>query len=136
MTVTVSAHAPRPVPSGEAPLSAVDHEVIYRFIDMHRGQHRIATMARILGVSRSGYYAWKTRPLSSRARADEVLKKEISSVHAYHHGAYGAPRIHEVLGRRGWRVSRKRVARLMRELGIGGQGGAPRRQVTNRGQTN
>jgi len=77
-------------------------------------------MARVLGVSRSGYYAWKTRPLSSRARTDELLKKEISSVHAHHHGAYGAPRIHGELQRQGWKVSRKRVARLMRELGIHG----------------
>ncbi|MXZ60602.1 MAG: IS3 family transposase [Acidobacteria bacterium] len=109
-----------PIRSDEGPLGAVDHEVVYRFIDLHRGEHRVATMARVLGVSRSGYYAWKTRPLSSRARADELLKKEISSVHARHHGAYGAPRIHGDLQRRGWKVSRKRVARLMRELGIHG----------------
>jgi len=56
-------------------------------------------MARVPGVSRSGYYAWKARPLSSRARTDELLKKEISSVHAYHHGTYGAPRIHGELQR-------------------------------------
>lgn len=109
-----------PIRSGEGPLSAVDHEVVYRFMDLHKGQHRVATMARVLGVSRSGYYAWKTRPLSSRARTDEVLKKEISGVHARHDGAYGAPRIHGELRRQGWKVSRKRVARLMRELGIHG----------------
>jgi len=109
-----------PIRSDEGPLGAVDHEVVYRFIDLHRGEHRVATMARVLGVSRSGYYAWKTRPLSSRARADELLKEEISGVHARHHGAYGAPRIHGDLQRRGWKVSRKRVARLMRELGIHG----------------
>ena len=108
-----------PIRSGDGPLGAVDHEVVYRFMDLHKGQHRIATMARVLGVSRSGYYAWKTRPPSSRARTDELLKKEISSVHA-RHGAYGAPRIHGELQRRGWKVSRKRVARLMRELGIHG----------------
>lgn len=111
---------PTPIPSDESPLSAVDHEVIYRFMDVHKEEHRIATMARVLGVSRSGYYAWKTRPLSSRARTDELLKKEISSVHADHQGTYGAPRIHGELQRQGWRVSRKRVARLMRELGIHG----------------
>lgn len=109
-----------PIRGDEGPLSAVDHEVVYRFMDSHRGEHRVATMARVLGVSRSGYYAWKTRPLSSRARTDELLKKEICSVHARHHGAYGAPRIHGELQRQGWKVSRKRVARLMRELGIHG----------------
>ena len=109
-----------PIRSGGGPLGAVDHEVVYRFMDLHRGEHRVATMARVLGVSRSGYYAWKTRPLSSRARTDELLKKEIGRVHARHHGAYGAPRIHGELRRQGWKVSRKRVARLMRELGIHG----------------
>lgn len=109
-----------PIGSDEGPLGAVDHKLIYRFMDLHKGEHRVATMARVLGVSRSGYYAWKTRPVSSRARTDERLKKEISSVHARHEGAYGAPRIHGELQRRGWKVSRKRVARLMRELGIHG----------------
>ena len=115
------------LPSSGSPICSVDHDVIYRFIDAYKSEHRIATMARILGVSRSGYYAWKTRPLSCRARTDEVLKKEIRSVHACHHGTYGAPRIHGELQRQGWKVSRKRVARLMRELGIDGlSGGSPR----------
>ena len=121
-----------PIRSGEGPLSAVDHELVYRFMELHRGEHRIATMARVLGVSRSGYYAWKTRPLSPRARTDELLKKEISDVHARHHGAYGAPRIHRELQRQGWKVSRKRVARLMRELGIQG---LARRARRGRGPT-
>lgn len=109
-----------PIRSAERLLGEVDHKVIYRFMDLHQGEHRIATMARVLGVSRSGYYAWKTRPVSSRVRRDELLKEEISSVHARHQGAYGAPRIHRELQRRGRKVSRKRVARLMRELGIHG----------------
>ena len=119
--------------SGAGPLGEVDHKVIYRFMDLHQGEHRIATMARVLGVSRSGYYAWKTRPVSSRARTDELLRKEIGSVHARHGGAYGAPRIHGELQRQGWRVSRKRVARLMRELGIHGRARGPRR--SGRGPT-
>ena len=125
---------PVAIASGAAPLSAVDHEVIYRFMDVHKDEHRIATMARVLGVSRSGYYAWKTRPLSSRARTDEVLKKEISGVHAFHHGTYGAPRIHGELQRQGWKISRKRVARLMRELGIDGFAGrSPSRRTRRKG---
>lgn len=120
MKTAVPDSEPTPIRSDESPLSAVDHEVVYRFMDLHREEHRIATMARVLGVSRSGYYAWKTRPLSSRARTDEILKKEISRVHADHDGAFGAPRIHGELQRQGWKVSRKRIARLMRELGIHG----------------
>lgn len=113
----------------EPPPRVMHHEVIYRFMDHHRKEHRIATMARVLGVSRSGYYAWKTRPLSSRAQTDELLKKEISGVHAAHHGTYGAPRIHAELQRQGWKVSRKRVARLMRELGIHGLARRSRRSA-------
>ena len=124
-----------PPGSGQGPLGEVDHQVIYRFMDLHKEEHRIATMARVLGVSRSGYYAWKTRPLSSRARTDELLKKEISSVHTLHQGAYGAPRIHGELQRRGWKVSRKRVARLMRELGIHGLARRSRRGGQRPGTT-
>ena len=131
MKVTVSGETPAPMRSDEGPRCAVDHEVVYQFMDVHRADHRIVTMARVLGVSRSGYYAWKTRPLSCRARTDELLKKEISSVHACHHGTYGAPRIHGVLQRQGWKVSRKRVARLMRELGIDGLSGGSRRVRRN-----
>ena len=119
-------------PSSDNPSRTVDHEVIYRFIDAYRSEHRIATMARVLGVSRSGYYAWKTRPPSSRTQMDKALKKEIHSVHASHQGAYGAPRIHGELQRQGWRVSRKRVARLMRELGIDGLSGGSRRPKKRR----
>ena len=126
-SVPTPSEAAASLPSSDSTLCTVDHEVIYRFIDAYKSEHRIATMARILGVSRSGYYAWKTRPLSCRARTDEVLKKEISSVHACHHGTYGAPRIHGELQRQGWKVSRKRVARLMRELGIDGLSGGSRR---------
>lgn len=120
MTAATSGPETAPKQSREGPLGDVDHKLIYRFMDVHQGAHRIATMARVLGVSRSGYYAWKTRPVSRRAQTDELLKKEISSVHARHQGAYGAPRVHGELQRQGWRVSRKRVARLMRELGIHG----------------
>ena len=128
MRGAISGPETAPIRSGAGPLGEVDHRVIYRFMDLHQGEHRIATMARVLGVSRSGYYAWKTRPVSSRARTDELLKKEISRVHALHEGAYGAPRIHGELQRQGWKVSRKRVARLMRELGIQGLARGPRRR--------
>lgn len=111
----------------EAPVCAVDHDIVYRFMEIYRKEHSISIMARVLGVSRSGYYAWKTRPQSGRARTDELLKKEIASVHACHHGEYGAPRIHDALREQGWRVGRKRVARLMRELGIDGRPGGSRR---------
>ena len=80
----------------------------------------VTTMCRLLAVSRSGYYAWLTRPASARALADEVLDAQIADVHAASRGTYGAPRVHAELAHLGVHVGRKRVARLMRSAGLQG----------------
>jgi putative transposase len=77
-------------------------------------------MCRVLGVSPSGYYAWRKRPLSPRARADVALTAEIQAIHRDSRGTYGAPRIHAELAAGGHHVGRKRVARLLRAAGIAG----------------
>ncbi len=77
-------------------------------------------MARLLGVSRSGYYAWRDREPSRHAQADERLKSAIRAAHAASRGTYGAPQIRAELASEGLWVSRRRVARLMRETGICG----------------
>ena len=74
----------------------------------------IATMARKLGVSKAGYYAWASRPPSAHAVADEALLKQVRTVHATSRQTYGAPRVHADLQARGERHGRKRIARLMR----------------------
>ena len=71
-------------------------------------------MCRVLGVSTSGYYAWRKRQPSRRAQADQKLLKRIRTIHERSKGTYGAPRIHAELAEAGVHVSRKRVARLMR----------------------
>ena len=86
----------------------------------HQAVHRIATMCRVLGVSPSGYYAWRKRPLATRARADVALTAQIQGVHRESRGTYGAPRIHADLAAQGVQVGRKRVARLMRTVGLQG----------------
>ena len=86
----------------------------------HQAVHRVATMCRVLGVSPSGHYAWRKRPLSARARADIELSAEIQAIHRESRGTYGAPRIHAELAARGVRLGRKRVARLMRGAGLHG----------------
>ena len=86
----------------------------------HQAQHRVATMCRVLGVSPSGYYAWRKRPASARAQADQRLLRQIRTAHEASRGTYGVPRIHAELCEQGVAVSRKRVARLMREAGITG----------------
>jgi putative transposase len=74
----------------------------------------------VLGVSRSGYYAWLTRPASARASEDAVLSKQVHAIHACTRGTYGVPRVHAELRAQGVRVGRKRVARLMRIAGLAG----------------
>ena len=80
----------------------------------------IATMARVLGVSPSGFYAWRDREPSRRRQCDDVLKACIGNIHQRSRGTYGAPRIHAELAEDGVHVARKRVARLMREMGLAG----------------
>ena len=80
----------------------------------------IATMARVLGVSKAGYYAWANRPPSARGLADAELLKRIRTVHLGSRGIYGAPRVHADLREQGARHSRKRIVRLMQEAGLVG----------------
>ena len=86
----------------------------------HQAEFRIATMARVLGVSTSGYYAWRRRPPSVRAQADVDLTARVEEIHTRSRGTYGTPRIHAELAEAGVAVSRKRVARVMRAAGISG----------------
>jgi transposase InsO family protein len=92
--------------------------MIYGFIDAHRSAHAVERMCRVLGVTRSGYYAWKRRGQSRRARRDAVLLGRIRESHGLSLGRYGSPNIHEDLREWGYRCGRKRVARLMREACI------------------
>ncbi len=80
----------------------------------------IAAMARVLGVSKAGFYAWLRRPPSAHAVADAVLLKRIRTVHATSRHTYGAPRVHAELRAGGEKHGRKRIARLMRENGLVG----------------
>jgi transposase InsO family protein len=82
-------------------------------------------MCGVLEVAPSGYYAWRRRVPSPRAQANRVLLAEIRGIHQHSHGTYGAPRVHAELRERQRRVSRKRVARLMRVAGLVGR--PPRR---------
>ena len=92
----------------------------YRFIAAEAGHHPVALSCRVLGVSRAGYYAWRERPPSARARADAALTDVIHAIHRQSRGAYGAPRVHAELQATGRRHGRKRVARLLRQAGLQG----------------
>ena len=90
--------------------------------------HPAATMCRLLEVSKSGYYAWRERPLSRRAVEGIALTAKMEAIHRRSRGTYGSPRVHAQLCADGVHVSRKRVARLMRSAGL--QGVSRRRFVT------
>jgi putative transposase len=92
----------------------------YRFVGREKGRFHLATLCRVLGVSPSGYRAWARGPATGRATADADLLAAIRAIHAASRGTYGSPRVHAALRAAGWRVGRKRVARLMRAAGIVG----------------
>ena len=75
-------------------------------------------LCELLGVSRSGFYAWRERPISQHRQYDMQLMKLILELHQGFRRAYGAARMHQELRRRGYECSRRRINRLMRELGI------------------
>jgi len=86
----------------------------YQFIADHEQAYSVKRMCQVLGVQRSGYYAWKGRPLSLRAQANAELLVKVRQ--AFHHSrcTYGSLRIHHYWLRRGLNFSRHRVARLMK----------------------
>ncbi len=89
-------------------------------------------MCRVLGVSPSGYYAWRGRPPSRRAQENEALGRRIEAIHTASRETYGARRVHAELRAEGVAVSRPRVARLMRALGRQGVTRRKRRCTTRR----
>ena len=90
----------------------------FEFIDAQKAYFPIEFLCIQLGVSRSGYYAWKERPESKREQADRELAEQVVAVHQHSRGTYGSPRVHAELRARGRKVSRKRVARLMSQQGL------------------
>lgn len=89
-------------------------------------------MCRVLGVSTSGYYAWRGRIPSKRQRDDVMLTQKIRAIHRRSRGTYGAPRVHADLRDQGVRIGYKRVARLMRADGLCGASGHRRPKTTRR----
>jgi HTH-like domain len=81
----------------------------FRFIDDHQGTWPVRTLCRALGVSPSGYYAWRSRPESARTAANRLLLDAVRRLHARHHGRYGSPRLHAALRAEGRGVSRGRI---------------------------
>lgn len=91
----------------------------FAWIEEHRATWPVAVQCAVLDVSRSGFYAWRERPLSGQSQRRELLLEEIQAIHHERRkDVYGSPRIHQELTARGRRCNVKTVARIMKERGI------------------
>ena len=102
----------------------------FQFIAEQSQQYSITLLCQALEVSESGYYAWKNRKVSQHCREDARLSAEIQQIFLNHRQVYGSPRIHAVLKARGIHCSRKRVVRLMHQLGLSAQPKRSRKPTT------
>jgi putative transposase len=100
--------------------------VRYNCITRCRKQFSISMMCRLLSVSRSGYYAWSSRPESERDKQNVTFKKLIKGIHTDYRGVYGAPRMCAELNALGHHCGVNRIAKLMRQAGLKGR---PRRRA-------
>jgi putative transposase len=100
----------------------------FAFVSAERANHAVATLCRVVGVSVSGFYAWlRAIPTcQSKAEAEAELRGHIGRIFTARRRVYGSPRVHAELRRDGRRHSRRRVARLMREMGLSGRQGRRR----------
>jgi putative transposase len=105
---------------------------IFNLIDAERASYPVAVLCRVLGVSKSGYYAWRGRPPSERRRQDTLLTEKIREIHSRSRETYGYPRVHAELRSLGVRCGRRRVARLMRAAGLRGCVRGKKRRTTRR----
>jgi putative transposase len=104
----------------------------FRLIEAEKATHSVPMLCRLLGVSRSGYYAWRSRSPSERFRFDAVLSEKIETIHRNSRATYGSPRVHAELRAIGIRCGRKRVARLMRRAKLQGCLRGRRMRTTHR----
>lgn len=102
----------------------------YESVEACAKDYPVSRVCDVLGMSESGYYAWKNRPASQREQENESLKTQIQGIWQQFRQCYGAPRIHAELQSQGYQVGKNRVARLMQVLGIRGKGGQKRRPRT------
>jgi len=102
----------------------------FRFIEDRRVEYPVRIMCDVLEVSRAGYYAWRSRPESTRSAENRELLADIQQIHSDNRGRYGSPRVHVELKAQGHNASRGRVERLMHRHGIRAVMARPRRVRT------
>lgn len=90
----------------------------YQFIRSHEHQHGTKTLCKVLEVSRSGYYAWRDRAVSSRTKANQILAGSITEIFKSSRETYGYRRVQKSLIDQGLPVSKHRVHRLMKAANL------------------
>lgn len=103
---------------------------MFAFIAAEKARFSVRRLCAALAVSPSGFYAWQQRGPAARTLQDHVLTRQLCLVHAESRGTYGRPRLQRALGRRGYRLSEKRVARLMRQAQLVARGRRRGRRTT------
>jgi putative transposase len=103
----------------------------FAFVSAERANHAVSTLCRVVGVSASGFYAWLQAipAIQRRAEAEAELRGHIGRIFMARRRVYGSPRVHAELRREGRRHLRRRIARLMRAMGLSARQGrrpAPR----------
>jgi putative transposase len=92
--------------------------VKFAFIHAEKASFPVTALCRLLGVTRQGYYAFASRPPSSRLADDKALHERLRALHAESRGTYGSPRLHAALRAQGLRIGKRRVERALRALGL------------------
>lgn len=103
----------------------------FALVEAEKANFPVDFMCAQFGLSRSGFYAWRKRKPSARATSDAHIRKRLRTLHGHSRGTYGCPRMHAALQKEGVRLSRKRVARLMREEGLAARVRRSFRRTTN-----
>ena len=100
----------------------------FAFVAAERANHAVVTLCRIIGASVSDFYAWRRAipAVQDRAEAEAGLRGHIGRIFSTRRRTYGLPRVHAELRREGRHHSRRRVARLMREMGLSARRGRRR----------
>jgi len=87
----------------------------HRFMEREKAGYSVKRMCEVLKVSRSGYYAWRSRQPTMRQKENEELLSRIRAIHEQSRRLYGSPRIRAELIAHGFRCGKNRVARIMRD---------------------
>jgi transposase InsO family protein len=91
---------------------------VYAFIEVERVNYPVQRLCRVMQVSASGYYAWRQRSPSLHQQSDAQLSQRVQAIHTQSAATYGTRRMRAELAAQGWQVSRRRLARLMKHLGL------------------